>query len=152
MNWRIWSGGTARFLLWGDPEYVRRFVRSARIYDGRSFEVNEMLATKMLGERHDAEPFELLTEPYRHYEYEFERYWHYYQVWGRISYDPNVSAELWDREFVRRFGPQAGPQIASALHAASNVLPRIVAASSLDQADQSQELTYVDMDTFLASF
>jgi hypothetical protein len=129
MHWRIWSGGTARFLLWGDPEYVRRFVQSARVYGGRSFEVNEMLATKMLGEPHDAEPFELLTPAYRHYTYEFERYWHYYQVWGRVSYNPNVSSELWEREFARRFGPEAGPLVMEALHAASNVLPRIVAAS-----------------------
>ena len=129
MHWRVWSGGTARFLLWGDPEYVRRFVRSAQLYDGTGFEVNEMLATKMLGEPHDAEPFDLLTPAYRHYEYEFERYWHYYQVWGRVSYQPDVSSELWEREFARRFGPQAGPQIMQALHAASNILPRIVAAS-----------------------
>jgi hypothetical protein len=129
MHWRIWSGGTARFLLWGDPEYVRQFVQSARVYDGRSFEVNEMLATKMLGEPHDAEPFDLLTRPFQHYEYEFERYWHYYQVWGRVSYNPDVSAEFWNREFVRRFGPEAGPRVMNALHTASNVLPRIVAAS-----------------------
>ncbi len=129
MHWRIWSGGTARFLLWGDPEYVRRFVQSARVYGGRSFEVNDMLATKMLGEPHDAKPFELLTPAYRHYAYEFERYWHYYQVWGRVSYNPNVSSELWEREFVQRFGPEAGPQLMEALHAASDVLPRIVAAS-----------------------
>jgi hypothetical protein len=115
--------------LWGDPEYVRRFVESARVYGGKSFEVNEMLATKMLGEPHDAEPFDLLTPAYRYYRYEFERYWHYYQVWGRVSYDPQVSSELWEREFVRRFGPEAGPPVMEALHAASNVLPRIVAAS-----------------------
>lgn len=129
IHWRIWNGGTTRFLLWGDPEYVRRFVQSARVYDGRSFEVNEMLATKMLGEPHDAKPFELITPAYRHYTYEFERYWHYYQVWGRVSYNPNVSSELWEQEFVRRFGPKAGPRIMEALHVASNVLPRIVAAS-----------------------
>ena len=129
MHWRIWSGGTARFLLWGDPQFVRRFVDSARVYGGNSFEVNEMLATKMLGEPHDEEPFELLTPAYRHYEYEFERYWHYYQVWGRVSYNPESRSELWEREFARRFGPEAGPQIMTALHAASNILPRIVAAS-----------------------
>jgi hypothetical protein len=129
MHWRSWSGGTARFLLWGDPQYVQRFAESARVYGGKSFEVNEMLATKMLGEPHDAEPFELLALPYRHYDYEFERYWHYYQVWGRVSYDPDVSPELWEREFVRRFGPEAGPLVMESLHAASNILPRIVAAS-----------------------
>jgi hypothetical protein len=129
MHWRMWSGGTARFLVWGDPDYVRRCVRSARVYDGRSFEVNEMLATKMLGSPHDEQPFELLTPAYRHYKYEFERYWHYYQAWGRVTYNPNASSELWEREFARRFGAQAGPQIMEALHAASKVLPRIVAAS-----------------------
>ena len=129
MHWRIWSGGTARLLLWGDPQYVRRFVESARVYDGKSFEVNEMLATKMLGEPHDAEPFDLLTPPYRHYKYEFERYWHYYQVWGRVSYNPDVSSEIWEHEFARRFGSDAGPMVMKSLHAASNVLPRIVAAS-----------------------
>ena len=104
VHWRVWSGGTARFLLWGDPEYVRRFVESAQIYGGNSFEVNEMLATKMLGEPHDAEPFQLHTPAYRHYDYEFQRYWHYYQVWGRVSYNPQADPEIWQREFVRRFG------------------------------------------------
>lgn len=129
MHWRIWSGGTARFLLWGDPQYVRRFVDSVRLYGGTSFEVNEMLATKMLGEPHDEEPYELLMPPYQHYDYEFERYWHYYQIWGRVSYNPDVSPELWERKFVQRFGPKSGPLIMKSLHAASNILPRIVAAS-----------------------
>ncbi|MHC4399198.1 MAG: hypothetical protein ACYTG0_05940 [Planctomycetota bacterium] len=129
VHWRVWSGGTARFLLWGDPEYVGRFVESARIYGGNSFEVNEMLATKMLGEPHDAEPFQLHTPAYRHYDYEFERYWHYYQVWGRVSYNPQADPEIWQREFVRRFGDQAGPLVMRALERASHILPRIVTAS-----------------------
>lgn len=129
MHWRMWNGGTSRFLLWGDPEYVRRFVESAKVYGGDSFEVNEMLATKMLGEPHNAEPFELLTPPYRHYTYEFERYWHYYQVWGRLSYNPDAPADIWQRDFQQRFGPEAGPFIMRSLHRASNILPRIVAAS-----------------------
>ncbi|MBI2480466.1 MAG: hypothetical protein HYV60_18115, partial [Planctomycetia bacterium] len=129
MHWRSWSGGTARFLLWADPEFVRRFVESAEVYGGKSFEVNEMLATKMLGEPHDDEPFQLLTPAYRHYDYEFERYWHYYQVWGRVSYNPDAGRELWEREFSRRFGSQAGLTVMEALHRASWILPRIVAAS-----------------------
>jgi len=88
-----------------------------------------MLATKMLGSPHDEEPFDLLTPSYRYYDYEFERYWHYYQVWGRVSYNPDVPSELWEREFVRRFGEKAGPFVMTALHDASRVLPRIVAAS-----------------------
>ena len=128
VHWRLWSGGTARLLLWADPEYVRRFAESARLYGGNSFDVNEMLATKMLGEPHDKPPVPILNAPYRHYDYEFERYWHYYQVWGRISYNPNTPSEVWEREFQQRFGP-AGPSLMKGLHLASRILPRIVAAA-----------------------
>lgn len=129
VHWRLWNGGTTRLLLWGDPDYVRRFARSTRLYDGESFEVNEMLATWMLGEPHEAEPLQLLTLEYRYYDYEFERYWHFYQVWGRLGYNLNTPSEVWERQFERRFGRKAGPAIMEALHLASQVLPRIVAAS-----------------------
>jgi hypothetical protein len=129
VHWQLWSGGTTRLLLWGDPDYVRRFAESARLYDGNSFEVNEMLATKMLGEPHDAKPRDILTPRYRYYEYEFERYWDFYRLWGRLTYNPATAPEVWQREFQSRFGPKAGPELMQALHLASQVLPRIVAAS-----------------------
>jgi len=75
-----------------------------------------------------SEPFELLTPRYRHYDYEFECYWHYYQVWGRVSYNPDVAHEIWEQAFAQRFGPHAGTRIMRALHAVSNILPRIGAA------------------------
>jgi len=128
MHWRLWNGGPARVLLWGDPEYVRRFVESTHLYDGDGFEVNEPLCTKMEAQPHDAKPFELLSPSRRYYDYEFERYWHFFQVFGRIGYNTNTPSDTWDREFVRRFGPEAGPIIKSALHRASWVLPRIVAS------------------------
>jgi hypothetical protein len=128
VHWRLWSGGTTRLLLWGDPDYVRRYAASARLYGGNSFDVNEMLATKMLGEPHDKPPFAILNPQYRHYDYEFERYWHFYQLWGRLTYSPQTPPEVWEREFERRFGA-AGSSLAQGLHAASKVLPRIVAAS-----------------------
>jgi hypothetical protein len=131
IHWQLWNGGTTRVLLWGDPEYVRRFAASVRIYDGQSFELNEMLATKMLGEPHDEKPLEILNPTYRYYDYEFERYWHFYRVWGRLTYNPKTDSVVWTREFDQRFGPQAGPHVMQALHLASNVLPGVVAASYL---------------------
>jgi hypothetical protein len=128
MHWRLWNGGTARILLWGDPEYVRRFAGSAHLYDGNSFEVNEPLTTKMEAQPHDMPPFHLLNQSYRYYEYEFERYWHFFQVFGRVGYNPNASPEIWKKEFERRFGKKAAPAIEKALHKASWILPRIVAS------------------------
>ncbi|MDQ3847074.1 MAG: hypothetical protein M3342_24125, partial [Bacteroidota bacterium] len=129
MHWRLWNGGTSRILLWGDPEYARRFVESTHLYDGDGYEVNEPLATKMEAQPHDAKPFDLLNPPYRYYDREFERYWHFFQVFGRIGYNPNTSADVWDKEFEARFGKQAGPLIEKALHQASWILPRIITSN-----------------------
>jgi hypothetical protein len=128
VHWRLWNGGTARVLLWGDPDYARRFAESSRLYDGDGFEVNEPLCTKMEAQPHDAKPFELLQPPHRYYEWEFERYWHFFQVFGRVGYNPDTPPEVWRREFERRFGKDAAPFVENGLHRASWVLPRIVAA------------------------
>src|SRR5262247_3039138 len=122
-QWQLWSGGTTRVLLWGDPEYARRFAESTHIYEGGGFEVNEMLATKMASHPHDMKPFELLRPQYRYYDWEFERYWHFFQVFGRLGYNPNTPPEVWRKEFERRFGKAAAPFVEQALHRASWVLP-----------------------------
>ena len=129
IHWRLWNGGTSRILLWGDPGYVRRFVESTHLYDGDGFEVNEPLATKMEAQPHDAKPFELLNPAYRYYDWEFERYWHFFQVFGRIGYNPETPPDIWDHEFEQRFGKEAGEVIEKALHTASWILPRIITSS-----------------------
>ena len=129
VQWQLWTGGTTRLLLWGDPEYVRRFAASARLYDGNSFEVNEMLATWMLGEPHDEKPLPILNPRDRYYDYEFERYWAFYRLWGRLTYNPRTSPEVWQNEFEARFGPAAAIHVMKSLEAGSRVLPRIVAAA-----------------------
>jgi hypothetical protein len=94
MNWQLWNGGTSRILLWGDPDYARRFVASTHLYDGDNFSVDEPLATKMEAQPLDMKPFDLLAPSARYYDYEFERYWHFYQVFGRIGYNTNASPEI----------------------------------------------------------
>lgn len=128
IQWRLWNGGTTRILLWGDPEFARRFAESTHLYNGNGFDVNEPLATKMENQPHNAQPFDLLKPQYRYYDYEFERYWHFFQVFGRIGYNPKTSPEIWQKEFEFRFGKNAAPIVEKALHQASWVLPRIVAS------------------------
>ena len=129
MNWTLWNGGTTRILLWSDPDFARRLATSARLYDGQSLIVTEMEATKMLGEPHDAKPRDYLNSHYRSFDYEFERYWAFYRVFGRLSYNPETAPEVWEHEYAQRFGADAGPHVMKALQLASRVLPRVVAAS-----------------------
>lgn len=95
----------------------------ADVYDGQGFEVNEPLATKMEDQPHELMPFRLLRPGREYHTYEFERYWHFYQVFGRIGYAPATSPEVWRREFASRLGDGAGPLLEEALHKASWVLP-----------------------------
>jgi len=127
LHWTLWASGTTRVLLWGDPDYVRRFAGTTQIAGTRGFDVLEPLATRMAGHPQDMKPVDLLRPRYRYYDYEFERYWHFFQLFGRLSYNPDTPTEVWDREFVRRFGPEAGPLLEKGLHRASQILPRIVA-------------------------
>ena len=129
MVWQLWTGGTTRMLLWGDPEYVRRFAASAHLYSSDSIEVNEMLATWMLGSPHDERPGDILNPDHRYYGYPFERYWLFYRLWGRVSYNPECPSDTWAREFARRFGPAAAPPLMEGVGLASQVLPRIVASA-----------------------
>jgi hypothetical protein len=128
IHWRLWNGGTSRLLLWGDPEYTRRFAESTHLYDGDGFEVNEPLAGKMFYQPGDSKLFDLLNSQYCYYDYEFERYWHFFQVFGRIGYNPKTSPDIWQKEFEMRFGKKAAPLVEEALHKASWILPRIVAS------------------------
>ncbi len=127
IDWRLWNGGTARVLLWGDPEYVRRYSASTALYASPNWDVQEPLATKMEAQRPDMPTFDLMPPQYRYYDYEFERYWHFFQVWGRVGYNPETPPDVWQHEFQRRFGA-AGQPLEEGLHRASQVLPMIVAA------------------------
>ena len=145
MNWTLWNGGTTRLLLWGDAEYARRIAGSARLYDGQGLTVTEMEATKMLGEPHETAPRDFLNARYRYYDYEFERYWAFYRMCGRVLYNPQSASEIWEREFVRRFGLAAAPHVMKALQLSSRVLPRVTAASVPYQLGFPTTMGWVEM-------
>ena len=50
-------------------------------------------------------------------------------VGAPTSAAPQTAADVWEQEFVVRFGAGAGPHVMKALQLSSRVLPRIVAAS-----------------------
>ncbi len=132
VHWQLWSGGTTRLLLWGDPEYVRRFAASIKIYGTESFEVNEMLATKMLGEPQDEKPLDNSQSAVSVLRLRIRALLAFLSSLGTVdlqSADGSIPLER--TTSTSSFGTGAGPHVMEALHLASNVLPRIVAASYL---------------------
>ncbi|HEV2173967.1 MAG TPA: hypothetical protein VGR71_10385, partial [Nitrospira sp.] len=127
LHWTLWTSGTTRVLLWGDPEYVRRFAAATHLGGSEGFDIYEPLATKMQGHPHDLKPFDLLAPRYRYYDYEFQRYWYFFKVFGRLTYNPGTPEDEFEHEFIARFGIEAAPYIRQGLERASQILPQIIA-------------------------
>jgi hypothetical protein len=130
--WEVWALGSHRLLLWGDPDYVRRAVPTLRLSGSAGFEIDAPLAQKGFGNRPGKWGVFADGQQGRvFWKWEFERYWLYYLLWGRLSYDPATPETVWTRELRSRFGAAAG-DVLEAYKASSGVLNQIVAAHLAD--------------------
>lgn len=123
--WQVWSLGNPRLLLWGDPEYVKRFVNSLTLGGGTGFEINPPLSQKGYGN----EPgywriFKNKEDEY--YEFEYERYWMFFMLFGRISFNPDVPSKIWERELARRLGVQNSLNMLIAYESSSRIMCFII--------------------------
>jgi len=130
--WEIWALGSNRLLLWGDPDYVRRAVPTLTLSGSRGFEIDAPLAQMGFGNRPGKwGVFASGQQDRVFWKWDFERYWLFYMLWGRLSYDPKTPAAVWLNELKRRFG-DAAPDVLEAYKQASRVLPEIVAVNMPD--------------------
>jgi len=118
--YRLWSVGTQKILLWGDPEWVKQFVRSCH-FGAVGFEVIAPLTNKGFGNKPGL--WRVLTNPsYQTYKEEYKRYWMFYLLFGRLGYRSDTSSAVWHRELNQRFG-EAAEGIGRAYRTASGVMP-----------------------------
>ena len=124
--YQLWSVGSQRLLLWGDPNYAARFAESCRLGDGDGFEVNAPLTNKGFGDL-PGEWRIFADKSLEHFEWEYERYWFFYLAFGRMGYNPKADPETWRRELRSRFG-EAAEDIESAYRSASAIIPLVTAS------------------------
>lgn len=131
--WELWGLGSHRLLLWGDPDYVRRAAGTFTLSDSIGFEIDPPLAQKGFGNAPGT--WGVFTgeasKDRVSWNHEFERYWMFYLLWGRLTYDPKTADRAWMSELQRRFGP-ASPDVMDAYKNASKVLNEIVAVHLAD--------------------
>ncbi len=152
MHYRLWNFGTTRVLPWADPQYAKNFVKNVVELDGDGFEVNEPLAFKMAGVKGNT--YDVLQKKYQYYDWEWKRYSHFYQIFGRIGYDPNLNENYCISDFENSYGKIAGPLLMSAFHKASRILPRINAYALYDiSADYSwaEKQRWGDLPTYAST-
>ncbi|MCP5109205.1 MAG: hypothetical protein GY953_00055, partial [bacterium] len=130
--WEIWGLGSHRLLLWGDPDFVRRTASTLTLSDSLGFEIDAPLAQAGYGNRPGK--WGIFTAPHADrvfWDHDFERYWLFYMLWGRLTFDPTLTSTIWEREFKRRFG-DAGPEALEAYQTASRVLSEIISVHMPD--------------------
>jgi hypothetical protein len=123
--YQLWSMGSQRILLWGDPDYATRFAESCKLGGGQGFEVYAPLTNK--GYSTEPGAWKLFADPlFEIGSRDYERYWYFYLVFGRMGYNPKTNPEVWRREFRHRCGP-AADEIEKAYRSASQIVPFITA-------------------------
>jgi hypothetical protein len=135
--WQIRAHGTHRVFYWGSPEFARRTVRNCKFGDGVGFSMEPMEAYSPAADYLHHNP----KTNHGFYKWMVEREWVWHLIWGRIAYDPDVPDEVFVNEFIRHFGPQAGPLVFKALEESSKIVPFIYAYHNigLDHQDFAPE-------------
>lgn len=109
MIYRLWCNGSTDLFLWGDPDYVRKFVRSMEVGDADGFEVIPPLTLKGGREFDRHTGWRLFDDPaYQPEGWEDERYWLFYTLYGRIGYQSDCDEIAWEREMRGRLQERAG--------------------------------------------
>jgi hypothetical protein len=135
--WQIRAHGTHRVFYWGSPEFARRTVRSCKFGDGVGFSMEPMEAYLPAADYLHHNP----KTDHSFYKWMVEREWIWHLIWGRTAYDPDVPDQVFVDEFVKHFGPQAGPLAFEALTESSKIVPFIYSYHNvgLDHQDFAPE-------------
>ncbi|HUZ18320.1 MAG TPA: hypothetical protein VMV68_08020, partial [Spirochaetia bacterium] len=126
--YRLWNNGTTSVLLWSDPDYVRRFIASCHLGAAAGYEVSAPLALRWGHSRLQKEAWPLFADPkLRTGEWDDERYWLFYTLFGRMGYDRRADDEVLSREIARRYPVDAIPSLREAYGASGKILPLVTA-------------------------
>src|SRR6185312_14352501 len=139
-------------LRWGVPDFIRRHIalNGAQDYVGGYFVGSETYIPAL-------DYFTAVKLPVD-WKWAFQRQWLFYELWGRLLYDPATPDSLFEAGFTRRYGDKARPLL-KAYALASNTQMRI--ASLYDSrwdftlygegllALQGEETHYIGVDNLI---
>ncbi|MDF2959287.1 MAG: hypothetical protein K0S39_1022 [Paenibacillus sp.] len=103
---------------WGDPDYVRDYVKG-------------MLKPYVKGFYWGADgyiwgrDFQHVDYGHKTWKYDFERHLLQFQLWGRLSYDPETGDETWTHLLESHYGPKHAPAFLDGLRRASRIIPAV---------------------------
>ena len=102
-------------LRWGEPDFVREVLK----HNGQNY-----VGGFLIGSEAYIPGKEYITKPGKHltWKYAFEKQWLFYQVWGRLMYDPGAKDEVFANTFNQKYGITYGNKLVDA-HKAADKMP-----------------------------
>ncbi|MBE7560773.1 hypothetical protein HS125_18240 [bacterium] len=119
--YQVRANGTHRIFHWGGYDFVRRCAATGNYADGAGLSIEPMTAYYPI-ENVYHEPTET---PRNYYQWATERDWLWYELWGRLMYDPQTPEALFLEMYRERFGREAGNRLWKATQASSRIVPMI---------------------------
>lgn len=104
-------------LRWGDPVFVRETVLNCTSGSSDGFLTGSEIRIPGVDDYHTRS-----SERHKTWEYEFEKQWFRFMLWGRLGYDPRVPEVRWRDLFAARFGEE-GSLLYQAMAACSRLYP-----------------------------
>jgi hypothetical protein len=91
-------------LRWGQPDFIRAHIaQNTKPYVNGYFVGSEGYIP--------AKDFSHLSNPHRTWTYAFEKQWLFYQLWGRLLYDPSTPDSVFEATFENRYGKGSGKSL-----------------------------------------
>jgi len=116
-NYRIaWMIRNEDFFIlrWGQPDFIRRHIAlNGQDYVGGYFVGSEGYIP--------AKEYAHKPGPHVTWDFAFEKQWLFYELWGRLLYDPNTPDAVFAAEFDHRYGEGTGKRLMEAYALASRM-------------------------------
>lgn len=120
-NYRIqWMIRNEDFFIlrWGQPDFIRQHIaQNTAPYVNGYFVGSEGYIP--------AKDYSHIDNAHRTWTYAFEKQWLFYQLWGRLLYDPTTPNAVFETSFARRYGLKSGKSLLEATTAASQMPLRL---------------------------
>jgi hypothetical protein len=105
-------------LRWGDPEFAGKVFDNCGGAESGGFVMGSEIEIPGADRYHTPQTIE-----HRDWDYEFEKNWMRFAIWGRMGYNPKESDAYWIDRFSERFGAAAGKDAFLALKNSSKIIP-----------------------------
>ncbi|WP_229970369.1 hypothetical protein [Pontibacter harenae] len=120
-NYRIqWMVRNEDFFIlrWGQPDFIRKHIaQNVAPYVNGYFVGSEGYIP--------AKDFSHAENKHRTWDYAFEKQWLFYQLWGRLLYDPATPDAVFEAAFNNRYANEVGQPLLQAYAAASQMPLRL---------------------------